>query len=339
MSLVSVVLPVYNIEAHLKQCLDSVLGQSLRELEVICVDDGSTDASPDILKEYAQRDKRLRVITQTNAGPGLARNRGMAAAIGEYLIFLDSDDWFEPDFLEKMLFRAEETQADVVICKAVEFDTHTGKELLTEWMLKEHYLPGDVFKPEEIAGYLFQFTYGMPWDKFYRREWIVETEIQYPPLKNSEDLAFVFPALLSAGKIAILPHVMIHHRVNRSASVSNSRTAQPEAPYQAFEIVKEYLESQGKMELYRQSFLNWAMEFLVWHISNMGDREIQRQYFQVLRRNWIPTLNFDQYPISYYRDKSQYMKYLLAKYMPFFLFRWIVQGYKKAKWSLVTSRA
>lgn len=338
MILVSIVIPVYNIEAHLRQCLDSVLGQTLREIEVICVDDGSTDRSPDVLKEYARNDSRLRVITQANAGPGAARNRGMAEATGKYLIFLDSDDWFESDFLEQMLRRADETIADVVICKAVEFDTHTGKELPTEWMLKEQYLPGAVFAPEEIADHFFQFTYGMPWDKFYRRDWLMEIEIRYPPLKNSEDLAFVFPVLLSAGKIAILPQVMIHHRVNRGTSVSNSRISQPDAPYQAFEIVKDYLEHHNGMELYRQSFLNWAMEFLIWHISNMGDRAIQRQYLQILRRRWIPALNFDQYPRSYYRDKFQYMKYLLAKYMPFYLFRWIVRGYKKAKQSFLMLR-
>jgi len=339
MSSVSVVIPVYNIAAHLEQCIDSVLRQSFKEFEVICVDDGSTDASPEILKSYALKDPRLRVITQANAGPGVARNTGMMEAVGEYLIFLDSDDWFEPTFLQSMIQRANEVGADVTICKAVEFDTHTGKELNSEWMLKQHYLPGDVFTPEEVAEYLFQFTYGMPWDKLYRREWLMKTGIRYPALKNSEDLAFVFPALLAAQKIAILPQVMIHHRVNRSSSVSNSRTTQPDAPYLAFQIVKEYLENQQKMELYRQSFLNWAMEFLVWHVSNIGDKAIQKQYLQVLRRKWFPELNFKQFPRSYYREKGQYCKYLLAKFSPFFLFRWIVYGYKGMKFLLRTKCA
>ena len=108
---VSVVIPVYNIEAHLRQCLDSVAGQSLSDLEIICVDDGSTDTSPAILAEYARRDPRFQVVWQANAGPGAARNRGMELAAGKYLIFLDSDDWFEPDFLERMTARGQTVPA------------------------------------------------------------------------------------------------------------------------------------------------------------------------------------------------------------------------------------
>jgi len=331
MAKVSVVIPVYNIEKHLEQCMDSVLGQTLKEIEVICVDDGSTDSSPAILARYAQKDGRVRVITQTNAGPGVARNAGMEQASGEYLIFLDSDDWFEPNFLENMLYTAERHKADVTICKAVEFDTATGKELPTQWMMKEQYLPGPEFAPEEIAEHLFQFTYGMPWDKFYRRDWLLKTEIRYPALKNSEDLAFVFPSLLAARKIAILSEVMIHHRVNRGTSVSNSRTKQPTAPYEAFQIVKDYLDREALMERYRRSFLNWAMEFLVWHVSNMRDREIQRRYFEVLRQQWLPELNFEQYPCSYYESRANYSKYLLAKYAPFWLFSSTVRCYKAMK--------
>ena len=175
---VSVVIPVYNIEAHLRQCLDSVAGQTLSDLEVVCVDDGSTDASPAILEEYAQKDPRFQVIRQANAGPGAARNRGMERSSGRYLIFLDSDDWFEPDFLERMTARAEETGADVTICRADEFDTHSGQVYDGSWMLKTQLLPGAVFSPREAAGAVFQFTYGWPWDKLYRRDYILKEKFR-----------------------------------------------------------------------------------------------------------------------------------------------------------------
>ena len=116
---ISVIIPVYNIQQHLRECLDSVLGQSYPHLQVICVDDGSTDESPAILAEYAQKDPRVQVIRQQNAGPGAARNTGLEAAVGEYVIFLDSDDWFEADFLAKMVDTAQREGADVAICRAV----------------------------------------------------------------------------------------------------------------------------------------------------------------------------------------------------------------------------
>lgn len=328
---VSVVIPVYNAAPYLRRCIGSVLEQTLQNIEIICVDDGSTDESPHILGEYASTDVRFRVVTQKNAGPGAARNAGMAAAGGKYLIFLDSDDWFEETFLEKMALRAEETGAEAVICKAVEFDTVTGKDLPSEWMMKTEYLPDLVFSPESIADHLFQFTYGMPWDKMFLREWLAATGLKFPPLKNSEDLAFVYPALLEAGRIAVLPDAMIHHRVNRSSSVSNSRASQPDAPYEAFQIVKQYLESSGKMALYHRSFLNWAMEFLVWHVSNMDDPAIQREYFAVLREKWFPELRFDQYGSSFYENRSNYWKYLLAKKAPYAFFAGTVKLYKWGK--------
>ena len=328
---VSVVIPVYNIEAHLRQCLDSVAGQTLSDLEVVCVDDGSTDASPAILEEYAQKDPRFQVIRQANAGPGAARNRGMERSSGRYLIFLDSDDWFEPDFLERMTARAEETGADVTICRSDEFDTHSGQVYDGSWMLKTQLLPGAVFSPREAAGAVFQFTYGWPWDKLYRRDYILKEKFQYPDLAVSQDLVFVYPSVFCAGRIAVLDRVLIHHRVNRLASVSNSRSKTPEASYQALKLVEACLEERGLMEIYRQSFLNWAMEFLVWHVCSIGDRAVQRRYFRVLRQSWLPEQHFDRYPRSYFSNRTVFAKYRLAKYAPYPVFSAILRFYKAIK--------
>lgn len=329
---VSVVIPVYNTAPYICQCLGSVLGQSLSDLEVICVDDGSTDESADILAAYADKDSRLTVITQTNAGPGAARNAGLERAAGRYIIFLDSDDWFEPDFLERMVNRAEDTGADVCICRAVEFDTHTGRDRPSDWMLKTAYLSGGgVFAPTDVAAHLFQFTYGMPWDKLYRREFVLDTGIRFPPFYNSEDLAFVFPTLVSAERIAIVDSKLIHHRVNRRSSVSNTRETQPQAPYDAFRIVKTYLEENGLMPKFEKSFMNWAMEFLVWHLSNMDNGSVRRQYFKALRQEWLPEMKFSAHPVSYYENKADYSKYLLAKYAPYPIFCATVSLYKTGK--------
>ena len=100
---VSVILPVYNVSDYLRQCMDSIVGQTLKDIEIICVDDGSTDDSLAILKEYEAKDQRVKVIQQANAGAGAARNKGLEIATGEYLSFLDSDDFFEPDMLEKAI--------------------------------------------------------------------------------------------------------------------------------------------------------------------------------------------------------------------------------------------
>ena len=114
---VSVILPIYNEEKYLAQCLDSICGQTLKEIEIICVDDGSTDNSTHILKDYAKKDSRITLITQENQFAGAARNKGMACAVGKYLSFLDADDYYAPEMLEKMVKEAEENRADIVMCR------------------------------------------------------------------------------------------------------------------------------------------------------------------------------------------------------------------------------
>lgn len=328
MAQISVVIPIYNTEQYLCQCLDSVVGQTLKDIEIICVDDGSTDGSSRILAEYAAQDHRIQIITQENAGPGVARNSGLGAAKGAYLIFLDSDDWYEPDFLERMVCRAEETGADITVCRSVEFDTRTGREQPSEWMLKSKFFPKDIFSPSDIAEHIFQFTYGWPWDKLYRTEFVRQTELRYPALSNSEDLVFVFQSLAIAGHIAVMPAVLVHHRVNRCDSVSNSRHKDPDAPYQALVLLREGLEQRGLYQCFERSFLNWAMEFLVWNVSHMGEPRVQRKYFNKLKKEWLPTMGFESYPGRFYENRFTYYKYLLARYAPWLIFSGVLKAYQ-----------
>ena len=119
---VSVVMPVYNVEPYLRQCLDSVLNQTLKEIEVICVDDGSTDASLDILKEYAAKDNRITVITQKNLYAGVARNAGLSQAKGEYIHFLDSDDWVEPEIYTYSIAEMNKSKVDAYLFNYNDYD-------------------------------------------------------------------------------------------------------------------------------------------------------------------------------------------------------------------------
>ena len=122
----SVIIPVYNAEKYLRGCMDSVLSQTLRELEVICVDDGSTDGSAAILEEYAEKDSRVRVLRQENKGAGAARNLGIDAK-GEYVAFVDADDSLCPDSLEPLYRQAKRTGADVIRSRAYDCDAQTGR--------------------------------------------------------------------------------------------------------------------------------------------------------------------------------------------------------------------
>ena len=124
---ISVIVPIYNACKHLRPALDSILTQTFKEIEIICVDDGSTDTSLDMLKIYQKMDNRIRIITETNAGPGHARNNGLKRARGKYVAFLDADDFFEPEMLEKLYNLAEENDLDIAITRYDIYDNKKGK--------------------------------------------------------------------------------------------------------------------------------------------------------------------------------------------------------------------
>ena len=138
---VSVIIPVYNVEDYLCKCLDSLINQTLKSIEIICVDDGSTDRSLEVLKKYAIKDERVFVIQQKNNHAGVARNRGLEIARGEYVIFLDSDDYFEEELLWDAYSSAIETKADVVLFDAQKFDSQTGEHNTEYHYLKQQFLP------------------------------------------------------------------------------------------------------------------------------------------------------------------------------------------------------
>ena len=125
---VSIIIPVYNVEPFLARCLDSVVGQTLRGIEIICVDDGSPDRSIDILNRYAAQDDRIRVISQENRGLGGARNRGFDAATGEFILFVDSDDWIDPAYCERLYEAAREAERSIVDVKTLQ---HTNEQLIS----------------------------------------------------------------------------------------------------------------------------------------------------------------------------------------------------------------
>ena len=296
--------------------MDSVLGQSLRELEVICVDDGSTDGSAAILEEYAEKDSRVRVLRQENKGAGAARNLGIDAAHGEYIAFIDADDWAEKGYCTELAQCADEHSADIVVCRAQCFDDATGEPLPSDWMLKEQYLPGKAFAPEDIKKYIFQFTYGQVWDKLFRRELLTANGIKFPEIRAAEDTSFAYISLLSARRIAVQPSVLIHYRVNRTGTTSGSFVKFPDAPFTAFNLVYEFLKGSGKYTEYEQSFLNWAMEYLVWQVCNMPDKDIRKRYYKLFQDIWVSQLR-DSFALSKDVNVLQKVKIWVVKNLPF----------------------
>jgi len=209
MTKVSVIVPIYNMEVYVKECLDSILSQTLKEIEVVCIDDGSTDRSWEILAEYAKADARILPIRQENLGVSTARNNGIKKASGKYLIFMDPDDWYpEEDILEVLFEKAEKSGCHICGGEFSEYDDRTG-EVRTEF--PEQYF-GYVFPNEGVIEYEdWQFDFG--YHRFlYNREFILEHQLYFPKLIRFQDPPFFVRAMITAERFYAVKKVVYRYR-------------------------------------------------------------------------------------------------------------------------------
>lgn len=282
--------------------MDSVLSQTYRNLEVVCIDDGSKDGSLRILEEYAANDDRVAVYTQDNAGPALSRNRGLDLATGDYLMLLDSDDIYDCMMIEKLHKRAVESGADVVVCRSVEYDHGTGAILKAPWTAKAEQIPvKDPFSYEDMYDYILTAFIGWPWDKLYRRSLVEDNALRFPALSNSEDLYFVFLSLVLAGGISFCDEVLIKHRMNRSGSVSNSRVTNPTDFYHGICLLKEKLrEDPVRYERMSWGFLNWAFDYTLWNIETLPPGPVRRELIERLVGGGFPEIELANHGVGYF---------------------------------------
>ena len=238
--LISVIIPVYNVEKHLRRCLDSVIAQTYQKLEIICVDDGSIDDSGKICDQYAVRDARIKVIHQENQGLSAARNRGIDAADGEYIAFVDSDDYILEDMFERLYialtcfntmyvtcgFNAVDPDGKILDAHAVdEVQKYTGEEALYR-----HY-----FHPNGAENYV------TAWGKLYSKT--LFSELRFKRGICFEDIQMMPYLLLRAKDVVLIPYVGYNYVQNNGSIMNIQEKAHQEALYKnAFEIWTEHLE-------------------------------------------------------------------------------------------------
>lgn len=225
----SVIIPVFNAELYLHECLASVLTQgAFDNLEVICIDDGSIDSSKAILLDWADRDARLKVLTQANQGPGVARNAGLAVAKGDYIMFLDADDRLTSGANLKVAFdHAMENRLDVAVMASNSGPCSDGGWRDNRHLRRELIPDKTVFEPEDIGINLYQFAVQEPWAKLYRREFVTANELEFPALKRSEDFPFVMSALLLSRRIGVLEVPLCDHRIGGALSLEATKDETP----------------------------------------------------------------------------------------------------------------
>lgn len=217
----SIILPVYNVEKYLEECVDSILGQTFKDFEVVLVNDGSKDSSPAICDAYADRDSRVKVIHKENGGQSTARNMGLENACGDYVIYLDSDDFITSEtFFEDIYNKIQETDSDIVLYKYSKFfdDTKTLDKCTFTLDFAENITDSDEMLETLVKKDAY---YGMAWVKAFRRTMAIKNGVVFDTNLICEDMDWYFNLVLCAEKISAIDKSYIAYR-QRAGSVTSS---------------------------------------------------------------------------------------------------------------------
>lgn len=305
--LVSIILPVYNVEEYLEECIGSLISQSLKRIEIIAVDDGSTDRSLEILKDFAARDSRVKVFTQKNKFAGAARNLGLRHAQGEYVIFLDSDDFFEPNLAKDAYLAAKKHKADVVLFGARHFN-HTTKEFKeAKWLLNIPFAPKkQPFNYWNCPDSLYRITTPAPWTKMFRRAFVQKHKLQFQHIQNANDLFFTYSALAMAQKIVTVNKALVNYRVGLQTNLQTTKKKYPFCFYDAYKAWHDKLAELGALDTLRRSYVNVALSGCMHNLRTNKDLDVKRMVFDRLKEEILAALEIPGHEASYYYVPENY---------------------------------
>ncbi|MCD8054015.1 MAG: glycosyltransferase [Lachnospiraceae bacterium] len=296
---VSVIVPVYNGEKHLEECLDSICGQTLKEIEILCVDDGSTDSSYEILKRYQEKDARIHLFRQQNLYAGVARNLGKSHAVGEYLAFWDCDDFFELDALEKLYDKAKSVDADVCVCGGNRFFESTGK--IYPWpayLLMKNVPEEDPFNRYTNPDHYLDFTNVAAWNKLFKREYIEKIDLDFQNIRNGNDVYFTVNAIGLADRITVLNERLINYRVNQDSGLMCSQDKAPLAPIHTWVAAAENLEKYDGFG--ERAFANQALTIMIYMFEHFQSLDSFRQALSALQEYGLKKMHIFPREEGYY---------------------------------------
>lgn len=281
---ISLVVPVYNVENYIEKCLDSIINQSLANIEIICINDGSTDNSLEILNSYAKDDDRIKIFTFENKGLGPSRNRGIDRANGEYIAFVDSDDWLKLTFCEEIYKTASKTNSDIVLFNAI--------EEYNDYKKKRIYFSKDLINDDN---FIFDFrwnsdiilnSYFTAWSKLHRTEFLKENNIRFP---NSlfEDMEFQVESYLKANVMSYNSNIFYHYRKQNPTSIMNSLRG--EDCYCIFDIVNNIeneLKNNEVWNVLKPKFIRFKINQFKEKFSNVSN-EFKESYFKIMKKELL----------------------------------------------------
>lgn len=305
--LVTVIIPVYNKETYLEECVSSVRNQTLQNIEIILVDDGSTDNSLNMLFEYAKQDSRIKVLCHKQQYAGVARNNGLEQAHGDYVIFLDSDDFFDLTLLENAYYAGHTSNADVVLFGAKRYDQVSKKVSDAPWLLKREHIPTEqTFSSNDIPEHIFDIVTPCPWTKMFKRSFVLNNDLKFQATQNSNDVLFVLTALAIAEKIVTVDKDLVYYRVGGSDNLQATKYKNPLNFFEAYAALKNSLDVRGVFKKVERSYVNTALSGCLYNLQTTLHEDTKKMIYEELKNHILHDLGITQYSKDYYFSSKSY---------------------------------
>lgn len=267
----SIIIPVYNVENYLSQCLDSVINQTLLDIEIICVNDGTKDHSREVLEAYQKKDERIQIVDKANGGLSSARNAGLKAATGDYIVFLDSDDYLEHRACERLYYEVLEHRPDIIVFGSHIFPYYPWPD---QWLIHNLTTRTVAYKDGGIKP-LFNENGARPfvWRDCFKRRFLLKHELLFDEnIRFAEDLIFQFMAFPLAKQVIFISDKLYHYRWSRSNSLMANAAKDPYQKYvhhiNALYVIADFWKERGYLEQYKQEFMAWTVSFMGWDLYN-----------------------------------------------------------------------
>lgn len=320
MTRVTIVLPYYNVGAYIRQCLDSLQKQTFLDFEVYCVNDGSLDESDEVVLDFVKHDSRFKRFVKLNGGLSDARNYGLQNVFSEYVMFLDSDDFFEPQLLEVLVDKMDTHQCDLVVYNYRQVYMAENRSE----SIREHFEPNILYNPK-IDKSLFAYMSNAAWNKIYRTELFKKYDLKYPVGYRYEDLGTTFRYLLRSERVMFVDRILANYRIDRPNNISSASDIKIMHILDMLRLNHEYFKVEGYFDGYYEELkylsvingVNMLRKLGTMFDFKFGFRFICA-YFDFIR-NWFP-----DYP------KSSYSIEHIAN-APIYLYKWRLMIYVSIK--------
>ena len=309
---ISIIISINNDEFNLPKCLENVLNQTLKEIEIICIYNDLIDKSLNLIKNYSKKDKRITIIKCDSKHSEITRNAGLSIAKGKYLSFIDSGIIYGLNALEKLYNKIIEGKSDIIIfqSKSIEFNNGIINQSKMDYNLKLDLIPKkETFSVSDISNYIFEFAQSATWDKLFKTEFIRSNNIRFNNIINNNDAEFTYFALCNSRLITIINETLAVKRYKNQKALQSFNVKDINNIVLQIDIMRYKLENKDLFKLVSKNFWKWAFDFYINQLKTL-DKESKECFYNILHRKLNIFDYFDEYPKSSKKYKAlNYIKY------------------------------